>query len=152
MKKGCPSNISIQDQKLDCSGVLQEKRYGNPAITNFNRKPWDGIHLRGSSGRQHYTKSLVKVFAASFPNVTINWRFNQSADRNYHTTCPQARYQRYQMECLQQQTNYHQEHIDSHFTTKRSRGFKKNNIGQSKSNYEEQVYRVPLYNRFQGNF
>ena len=42
MEKGCPTNISIEDQHLDCHGPLREKRFGNPASVGYDGKPWDG--------------------------------------------------------------------------------------------------------------
>ena len=94
MQKGCPANISIQDQKLDCQGELRDKRFGNPAEQNLNGKPWDGIHLRGKLGPRHYTNSMAKIFAYSFPRMKINWSANQSGDGNFHKSCAQASYQR----------------------------------------------------------
>ena len=92
MQRGCPGNILIKDQKLDCQGDLRKKRFGSPG-ENLDGKPWDGIHLRGRLGSRHYTNSMANIFAVSFPGIKINWSANQSGDDNFHKTCPQTTYQ-----------------------------------------------------------
>ena len=44
-ERGCPSNIVIADQKLQCDGNLRMQRYGDGNLNNY-----DGIH--------HYTRSM----------------------------------------------------------------------------------------------
>ena len=169
MQRGCPSNISIQDQKLDCQGELRGKRFGNPGEPNNDGKPWDGIHLRGWLGSRHYTNSVAKIFANCFPAMKIDWTANQSGDGNYHKTCAQASYQRRHFGSFRparqgnyrqhNQNNYYSRHTDGfsqQTTAGQSRGFKKNNIkhrnnhhGQGPNN--ENVYTIPVSNRFQGN-
>ena len=169
MQRGCPSNISIQDQKLDCQGDLRGKRFGNPGEPNNDGKPWDGIHLRGWLGSRHYTNSAAKIFANCFPAMKIDWTANQSGDGNYHKTCAQASYQRRQFGSFRparqgnyrqhNQNNYYSRHTDGfsqQTTAGQSRGFKKNNV-KHRNNYHgqgvntENVYTIPVSNRFQGN-
>ena len=57
MTNGCPKNIIIASQPLDCSGELRESRFGKPSDKSF-----DGIHMRGRLAVQHYTASLINVF------------------------------------------------------------------------------------------
>ena len=63
-QKGCPRNIVIADQKLQCEGSLRVLRYGNEYHRNF-----DGVHLRGDLATQHYTKSIIGVFTDVFPHL-----------------------------------------------------------------------------------
>ena len=168
MQKGCPGDIVIADQKLDCKGELRNKRFGNPD-SNLDGKPWDGIHLRGKLGSRHYTNSMANIFAVSYPGLQINWGANQSADNNPHITCPQTNYQRRHFTTSRPNTrnndsygqrrgehNYQGRNTASGFSHQgdagRSRGFKRNNAGL-KNNYQGQgEYAIPVRNRFQGNF
>ena len=153
MQSGCPSNISIQDQKLDCYGELREKRYGNPDQVFMNGKPWGGVHLRGRLGARHYTISMVKVFAASFPGLLIDWNSNQSENSNFHKTCPKSAFQR-KNTGHNFPRQYNKKHMFNHQSVKQSRGFKRNNFAHSndKGRYEENIFNIPVSNRFQGNF
>ena len=63
-KRGCPSNIVIADQKLQCDGNLRMQRYGDGNLNNY-----DGIHMRGRLATQHYTKSMIDVFTTVFPHL-----------------------------------------------------------------------------------
>ena len=173
MQGGCPKDIIIQDQKLDCNGELRNKRFGYPNQPGFDNKPWDGIHLRGILGSQHFTNSMARIFAASFPEMQMSWSNNQSGDSNYHNMCAQTVYQRRHFgkrRPFQQNTGqrnydnygphsgFNRRHSFSHQpSANKSRGFKKNNSSKQKS-YEDQdinqdnVYNIPVSNRFQGNF
>ena len=84
LKNGCPKNIEIVDQHLDCQGPLREKRFGNPGVVGHDGRPWDGIHMRGKMAVKHYTNSLVRIVTA----------LNPQGDWNDHKTCPQTIYQR----------------------------------------------------------
>ena len=72
-KNGCPTNIVIGDQKLGCYGELQCKRFGQLESPGF-----DGIHMRGPLGKQHYTNAILRIFkgfdpelkAKQFPKIT----------------------------------------------------------------------------------
>ena len=88
MGKGCPTNIEIADQNLECHGPLREKRFGNPAHVGYDGKPWDGIHMRGRLAVTHYTDSLIRILSGRVPS-----KFNSSTQTNYHQTCPQTQYQ-----------------------------------------------------------
>ena len=87
MQKGCPSNILIVDQNLDCQGPLRKKRFGIPGQVGRDGKPWDGVHMRGTVAAQHYTNSLVRIL------VDISPQFTKQAAADYHNFCPQAIYQ-----------------------------------------------------------
>ena len=147
MQRGCPMNITVQDQKLDCHGELRGKRFGNPGQINQDGKPWDGIHLRGRLGPRHYTNSMAKIFAASFPGLLIDWSVNQSEDSIFHNTCPQTAYQR-------RNKGYNQEHMFRHKAAKQTRGFKRNNFVNSNGqrHFEENRFSIPVSNRFSKNF
>ena len=163
MQKGCPENISIHDQNLNCLGKLRMKRFGNPGQFNPNGKPFDGIHMRGAMGVRHYTNSMTRIFAMQFPSLIIEWNPSQSQLSNYHDTCPQSEYRRrhlgfshrnlnpnYQGERKQNfpppQTNAFSQQSNS----SRRRGFKSNNKQQNV--YTESVYNIPTQNRFSENF
>ena len=66
MRKGRPSNICIADQKLQCDGNLRTLRYGNRRYDNY-----DGVHMRGRLSTQHYTRSIIDVFTAAYPELLI---------------------------------------------------------------------------------
>ena len=138
---------------MDCYGELREKRFGNPGQINQDVKPWDGVHLRGRLGPRHYTNSMAKIFAASCPGLLIDWTVNQSGDSNFHNTCPQSAYQRrhggYNLP-----RNYNQEHMFRHQTHKQTRGFKRNNLGNSNGqrHFEENRFNIPVSNRSQKTF
>ena len=68
MQSGCPSNIQIADQNLDCQGPLRRKRFGNPGQVGRDGKLWDGIHMRGAVAAQHYTNSLVRIISDLSPH------------------------------------------------------------------------------------
>ena len=173
MQKGCPGNISIQDQKLDCQGELRGKRFGNPVPHILNGKPFDGIHLRGKLGSRHYTNSMARIFANCFPGIQINWRANQSRDSNYHNSCAQTNYQQGQSDSSQPRRpingNYKQRNVGQNYNSwngnyetdfshqphaRQSRGFKRNNVGQKtyvQKKGGKDMYNIPVSNRFQGN-
>ena len=57
LKNGCPSNIKIYDQNLSCHGELRKKRFGQ-----MEQPGYDGIHMRGPLGPQHYTIAALRLF------------------------------------------------------------------------------------------
>jgi hypothetical protein len=93
MQNGCPANIVIVDQHMDCQGPLREKRFGNPAFQGYDGKPWDGIHKRGRLAVRHYTNSIIRIVSEISPSAS-NW------SQDYHRKCAQTRYQ------SRQQNNY----------------------------------------------
>ena len=92
MQKGCPENITIQDQKLDCQGPLREKRFGKMGDVAPNGKPCDGVHMRGRLAVRHYTNSVIRIFASVYQSEVSTERKGKSFD-TFHETCPQTRYQ-----------------------------------------------------------
>ena len=89
MEKGCPRNIVIEDQNMECQGQLRIKRFGNPGYKDHDGKPWDGIHMRGRLGTKHYTSSIIRIFT----DLKLNTTKSKSSQQSYHSTCPQAQYQ-----------------------------------------------------------
>ena len=71
--------IFIGNHNIDCSGAIRESRYRHTKSGKY-----DGIHLYGSSGSKAYTSSVLNILQAA--EVT-------SSDYNYHTSCPQFKYQ-----------------------------------------------------------
>ena len=67
LTKGCPKNITIAQQPLECDGNLRLSRYGSPSA-----KGYDGIHMRGVMAVQHYTGSFVNVLLENLPSVDKN--------------------------------------------------------------------------------
>ena len=63
-RKGRPSNICIADQNLQCDGDLRSLRYGNQHYDNY-----DGVHMCGRLSTQHYTRSMIDVFTAVYPEL-----------------------------------------------------------------------------------
>ena len=56
LSRGCPKNIKIADQKLECTGDLRVARFGQVNHSNF-----DGIHYSGFLGVQHFTGSMINA-------------------------------------------------------------------------------------------
>lgn len=141
MEDGCPSNILIADQYMECQGPLRQKRFGNPGYRNQDGKPWDGIHMRGRLASRHYTNSLVRILAALSPSG------GATESEDYHRTCPQARYQ-----ARQQGGDYQYQYQPSR------RGFRSNyrqgyhNTPHTSQGFDD--YNVRVSNRFShlGNF
>ena len=94
MQNGCPQNIVIADQHLECQGPLKNKRFGNPVHQGLDGKPWDGVHMRGPLAKRHYTNSLRRILAENLPSSDWSKDY-QSSDwsADYHKTCAQTRYQ-----------------------------------------------------------
>ena len=65
LTKGCPKNITIAQQPLECDGNLRLSRYGSPSA-----KGSDGIHMRGVMAVQHYTGSFVNFLLENLPFLT----------------------------------------------------------------------------------
>ena len=63
LSKGCPKNIHIVQQSLECSGNLLTERFGSPSNRSF-----DGVHMRGKMAVQHYTRSVINALADIMPN------------------------------------------------------------------------------------
>ena len=177
MQKGCPANISIVDQKLDCAGELRTKRFGNPADKNPNGKPYDGVHMRGIKSMQHYTNSMIRVFAASFADLSVDRKYSQAVSSdNYHETCPQTLYRQRQLVKVSENMAYNAANneyrqgfgsSERRYTSSQRfnhainingyRGYKRNNrssLGKYNhyENYTNGRYSVPVSNRYQGNF
>ena len=70
LSKGCPKNIEIVQQHLECEGNLRKARYGS----NLSPK-YDGIHMRGEMAVQHYTGSFANFLLDTLP------QFNNSKNR-----------------------------------------------------------------------
>ena len=64
LSKGCPKNIKIMKQDLDCKGELRMSRFGAPSS-----KGYDGVHMRGKLATQHYTRSVIDILLDVMPNV-----------------------------------------------------------------------------------
>ena len=62
-KNGGPANIHIVNLDFDCekSEYLKNILFGNPGATYF-----DGLHLRGRSGRRHFTYRAVQAIKPVF--------------------------------------------------------------------------------------
>ena len=96
MQNGCPADILIVDQNLDCQGPLREKRFGNPGQTGYDGKSCDMIHMRGRLAAQHYTNSFVRILS----DLSTNWR---SKDVSRPHTQPSTSSERQQTEGYQYQ-------------------------------------------------
>ena len=87
MERGCPENIVIEDQHMECHGPLRIKRFGNPGLVGYDGKPWDGIHMRGRLAVRHYTNSFIRILSIS-PQTKTNLD-----EQTFHSSCPQTQYQ-----------------------------------------------------------
>ena len=86
LSKGCPENISISYQPLECQGALRVSRYGSPSAKNY-----DGVHLRGKLAVQHYTGSMINVLSDAIPNIKPT--FPQSNSTSGHSNLRPQRVQ-----------------------------------------------------------
>ena len=64
LTKGCPKNIAIVQQQLECSRDLRVARYGHPSS-----KGYDGVHMRGNMAIQHYTGSFANTLLEALPQL-----------------------------------------------------------------------------------
>ena len=136
MQSGCPSNIQIADQNLDCQGPLRRERFGNPGQVGRDRKPWDGIHMRGAFAAQHYTNSLVRIISDLSPH------FPRQAAADFHRSCPQAIYQ---SRARSNQSSYQRSRLPANHNTGNKAA--NHNTGNMQGRYS---YHVPTKNRFNG--
>ena len=58
--------IHIGKHTLECEGELRNSRYGYPS------EGYDAIHLRGRTGKQSYTKSILNIFSQAGIQVGSN--------------------------------------------------------------------------------
>ena len=65
LDKGCPSNIIIAQQHLECEGQMINQRFGT-LMSNI----YDGVHYIGKLGIQHFTRSFLNVLLDSLPNFS----------------------------------------------------------------------------------
>ena len=63
LDKGCPKNILIVQQFLECDGYVKVQRFGSPTNEGY-----DGIHFKGKLGVQHFTRSFLNILLDSLPN------------------------------------------------------------------------------------
>ena len=121
MQNGCPENIIISDQQMDCRGPLRQKRFGNPGSKGHDGKPWDGTHMRGYLAVKHYSNSMIRIMNEC----------NPLRQDNYHETCPQTVYQRKHSP----RTQYHNQSDNNYqYQTRRGRG----RTYQNTSQYQQQ--------------
>ena len=64
LSRGCPKNIVLAYQPLECEGELRKARFGSPSDQSY-----DGIHFRGKQAVQHYTNSVIHVLSDVFPHI-----------------------------------------------------------------------------------
>ena len=75
---GCPQNIVIGENGLDCYGSLKDKRYGN-----VDSQFYDGIHLSGELGKAHYSGAVLKTFKLAFPHLQKIPNHSSNQHRQY---------------------------------------------------------------------
>ena len=101
------TKIAIGRHSLDCGGDQLAARFRDERTGRY-----DGVHMYGSQGFKTFTDSMLQIITSVFPSSS------PSPSSSFHTTCPQAKYQKRQ-------------------TSKSS--------GQQKSS---NVYNVPVHNLF----
>ena len=67
LTRGCPKNIVITEQHLECDGDLKNARFGLQSA-----KDYDGIHMRGKLAVQHYTGSVINVLLDNLPELKVS--------------------------------------------------------------------------------
>ena len=74
LSKGCPKNIQIVQQALECKGELRISRFGFPSAQGY-----DCIHMRGKLAVQHYTRSVIDALLGVMPNFSSKQIINPEA-------------------------------------------------------------------------
>ena len=85
LTKGCPKNIHIVQQDLDCTGELRFLRFGPPTSPGY-----DGTHMRGTLAVQHYTGSVITALLKVIPDCNSGSNGTLPSDAK---TTPQPFYQ-----------------------------------------------------------
>ena len=67
LSRGCPNNIKIADEKLECQGELKRARFGHENQFNY-----DGIHYNGELGTQHFTGSMINALSESLYSNSLS--------------------------------------------------------------------------------
>ena len=126
---GCPSNIVIGENTVECFGQLKDKRYGVTQSPTY-----DGIHQIGELGKAHYTGSVLKMFKISFPHLQNLPKFNSSSAKPFTDyTRPPPRRREFKRESI--------EKCPTPFPTNRTH---KVEPWLHQTNYSP----IPVYNRF----
>ena len=139
---------------------MREKCFSIPGTKGFDGKYVDGIHMRGILAVQHYTDSFIRMLRLSVTNSQAGRGHNRS---DYHTRCPQTVYQP-----NRGQYSQHQRwgNTQGGYRTLTHRGFNRKNVQNSHlgnlkpgytqnenvSSYGQNVYTIPVNNRFPENF
>ena len=155
MKNGCPANILIADQHMDCQGPLREKRFGNPAFVAHDGKPWDGIHMRGRLAIRHFTNSFIRILSELSPPA------RNYPSQDFHRSCPQTQHQsrqpdNYGQDKFGQPGKYeYQYQCGSHgYNTNSKHHYRQNRTQTDSTGYHRQFntqnygYNVGVSNRF----
>ena len=144
MQKGCPKNLMIYDQNLECNGGLRQKRFGSPGIVDKNGKPWDGIHMRGRLAVTHYTDSIIRILSGT---AALPVHLSKSKS-NFHKSCPQTLYQQgYQRNNRKDDRN--QSRVGNNYTHGQT-WKKSNNYGhRNQGNSQHYGSNVRVSNRFE---
>ena len=116
LKQGSPDRIKIVDLELECGKYRHLK---NIIFGTTNNPKYDGIHLIGDAASRQFTYRAVQKLSQiitkpfhhnsqrTFRKVTDGGRANfpaksvrlpENVQNAGHTDCPQARYQRHQVE------------------------------------------------------
>ena len=78
LTKGCPKNIKIVEQTLECQGALRVSRYGLPSAQGY-----DGGHMPGKLAIQHYTASIINVLLDALPNTNPGPKIDTTPQPSY---------------------------------------------------------------------
>ena len=134
------NKIFIGQHTLQCEGGLRASRYGAPA----SHHNYDGIHLRGTSGRMAYTRSVASIFQQagilSSPLQVIVPKMNSRSSSKNHVNFQPADRRRGFINQSRRQESFQ--------SVGRSKGFSQQ---QNKTPVPlmEQEFNLPTQNRFQ---
>ena len=167
---GCPANIMIYDLDLGCHGALREKRYETPGYYRHNGKFYDWVHMRGPLDVRHFTNGIIRFVRTMFPATPDRPIFaRNNIDQDYHKGCPQTLFS-------QQFSTHHSDRSSanqgsrnsSNYSSQPIKGYRKNHQqkqgfqhrNNQRRNYQDnptsvigdQIYNVPVYNRFSENY
>ena len=149
LKSNNSNKIHIVDLKLGAQNgnYLKELIYGkqeNPA--------YDGIHFSGCGGSRHFTYRAVNALkhivrnrspAKMFPSPPgcVGNKISAKLDSTEHTRCPQAQYQRAQLQKQRSNGANQRQHYESYADVVRKNGHT-TRVGQ------KDIFSIPTKNRF----
>ena len=162
MDRGCPTNIKIHDLGMDCYGQLKDKRYGIPGTRGFDGKFVDMIHMRGHLAVKHYLDSFIRMLRPVAADISPG-RSQMRSESDDHTNCEQAVHEQRSWAQYHRSNGRSNTEYQGGYRAQTGRGFSRNNRNNNSKQsgyhykekvdrYEDNIYNVPVNNRFSKNY